>query len=652
MTAVFSLRHLVPLSFFITGLIVVGAFYLIGKPATVNAAQSLSRDAAIAEIQSLQGRLNALLSRGALDAVSTDIFFTAADPRVQAVFVVKPDGTVISAHRSKFVGLNISEIAGIAVETDRLADAVESGTATVVTGSENPDIFTAYAGLSLVGEDRRETYFGLVLIEDYSGIIMQMSGIASFSSEVMLVIMMLLSAVLARGLSVRLNTRLMPLINATREIAIGTAGVRLDMPGEDEFSELSRSFNSMAIEIDRSRNELKNTREIAQRTGHLQRQFMKRMNNDIRTPLAGVAGYLDLVSMQNLDTRTAEFVSSASQSARVLMTMIEDILSAARLQSGELSLKPAPFCLNIVMQDVIDNVIQDAKAKNIQLSVQTNESTPTWLDSDKQVVRRIMMVMVRSAIRYTSSGSVTINLDVTPSAGQQLNIMFSVQDTNPFLPEGARVLLSEDGDMTDFAADSYDSGHVGFAVCLDLVKMLGGELDIKERPGEGNTFTVGFSAIKCVEQVADHGLEAIAALETRSLQILCVEADFLGLTLLDNMLTLAGHQPECFADPSAALDAMGQTLIYPNRSPFDLAIIDADVANMSVSDLMGQMRNTDMRYENLPVIVIGTSDEDDSLPYDKRRRNGFVQKPFSTRRLLQEIFAVTRSNKDNDGSRT
>ncbi len=635
-----SLRHLIPLLFFASGLILVTAFYVVGRPATIQQARELALERAQIDIQSLQGRLNAVLFRGDVRRIGTDIFFAATNPRVEFLAVVEPDGTILSAHRSKLIGENIFTLF-TDVHRDTLAKAITRGRFTLepVEGDENRVI--AYAGLTILDAPGQERYVGLVQIEDFDDLIANMSRIASFSSELMLVLIVTLALVLARVLNRRLSTRLVPLIDGARHIAAGKENVRIGLKGEDEFAELSHAFDDMSLQIDHNRTDLIKTRDMAEAANQAQSQFLAGINHEIRTPLTGVIGYLDLLSNQNIPPRAEGYVAAAEQSARSLLTLIDDVLDASRLQDGNNTLKLAPVCLNLIVQQVVDGMMPDIRAKDLALGIHSSQSDPIWIESDARVIRQIMLTLVSNAIKFTPSGRIDISIEVNPRADGRNDVLFSVSDTGIGMSDFIREQLLEGNDDVLQGSNTTRSG-LGFSICRQMVLLLDGTIDIDSHEGQGSRFLAKFVATPCAPQILENSMERLSSLDKRRLNILCLEADYLGRTLLENMLQNLGHDAACFADADSAFESLGHTLIYPDRPRFDLAIIDSEIVGIAVNDFIARLRRANSTYARLPTIIISTRGEDERTRFTDSGANGFIQKPFSTNRLSQEIFAATR----------
>ena len=179
--------------------------------------------------------------------------------------------------------------------------------------------------------------------------------------------MLLLSVVAIILLRRHLDMRLNPLLRAAAKLAKNKKGARSNLTGADEFAEISRAFDQMAEKVEQSLSELEDAKNDAELANLAKNNFLSFMSHEIQTPLAGLLGFIDLLGESKLDEEARIYLRSTEASARTLSGLISNLLETSRLEAGIVKPASEAFCINSLIQDIVDSTIMQAKKQGLAI---------------------------------------------------------------------------------------------------------------------------------------------------------------------------------------------------------------------------------------------------------------------------------------------
>lgn len=236
-------------------------------------------------------------------------------------------------------------------------------------------------------------------------------------------------------------------------------------------------------------------REAAEAASQAKSSFLANMSHEIRTPMNGVLGLTELV-LQNddLTERQRRFISMAHQSAKGLMTIINDLLDVAKIEAGRIVMDEQPFSLHDCLNESLQPLLQQAHAKGIQLHAFVQPGVPGSLIGDALRLRQVLINLIGNALKFTEHGEVRVEIahaDARASdAPDRLRLRFAVTDT------GIGMTRDQIGQIFDpfTQADGsitrrYGGTGLGLTIVQRLVNLMGGEVNVESEPGVGSCFS-------------------------------------------------------------------------------------------------------------------------------------------------------------------
>jgi signal transduction histidine kinase len=236
-------------------------------------------------------------------------------------------------------------------------------------------------------------------------------------------------------------------------------------------------------------------REAAEAASQAKSAFLANMSHEIRTPMNGVLGLTELVlQTTELTERQRRFISMAHQSAKGLMTIINDLLDVAKIEAGRIVIDEQPFGLHDCLAEALQPLLLQAHDKGIQLHARVEPHVPTRLVGDALRLRQVLINLVGNALKFTERGEVRIEIALAdPHEGdppERLRLRVAVTDT------GIGMTRDQIGQIFDpfTQADGsitrrYGGTGLGLTIVHRLVDLMGGNVVVESEPGVGSCFS-------------------------------------------------------------------------------------------------------------------------------------------------------------------
>ena len=225
----------------------------------------------------------------------------------------------------------------------------------------------------------------------------------------------------------------------------------------------------------------------AQAATQARSDFLSTMSHEIRTPLNAIIGMTDLLQASSLDDNQTDYVRTINLSGDSLLHIINDILDFSKIEAGLLELEDAPFDLVEPLEDTLELVAARAYAKGLHLALAIGPDLPAQVRGDITRLRQVLLNLASNAVKFTAEGEIVLTAETLP--GPAGRILFSVRDTGIGIPADRQRQIFEAFTQVDASTTRRFGGSgLGLAISQRLVRLMGGELSVMSKPGQGSVF--------------------------------------------------------------------------------------------------------------------------------------------------------------------
>ncbi len=270
----------------------------------------------------------------------------------------------------------------------------------------------------------------------------------------------------------------------------GYVGIGLDMTARKKAEESLREY---VEEVEASREQLKEVakelaraKDLAEAGARAKSDFLATMSHEIRTPMNGVIGMASVLLDSQLDRDQRELATTIRDCASDLLVILNDILDFSKIEAGCLATEAVPFSLEHALREIVSLFTHRAREKHLELSCRYNAGVPMHFVGDPGRIRQIVVNLVGNALKFTTQGSVAIQVDYYDGF-----IYLSVIDSGIGIPREKQHLLFEKFSQADASTTRKFGGTgLGLAISKQLARLMGGDIGVDSEPGKGSTFWV------------------------------------------------------------------------------------------------------------------------------------------------------------------
>lgn len=374
-----------------------------------------------------------------------------------------------------------------------------------------------------------------------------------------------------------------------------------------------------------SRDRFRKATILAEEANHAKSEFITMISHDIRTPLHGIIGTLDLIDTSKSKQELQNLLDAVSLSSKNLLLLVNQILELNQIEHGELNLHNEPFELIQTMRD-FDNLNQPlAQNKGISLNLTLPDVSNRWLQGDVLRLQRILGNFIGNAIKFTSKGYVELAVKTDRVEDNKWKVTFTVVDSGRGIPAKALNGLFDKFTQVDQIDGRIQQGSgLGLAIAAGLSDRMGGQIDVESTLGKGTKFTFSLILSECEPQATDS--RKITSNDSK-LQILVAEDNAVNQMVIKEMLVSFGHGVRVVENGRDAVTAA-------REETFDLILMDINMPVMNGQEAARQIRET----SSVPIIVItANAFQSDEARYLAEGFNGYLSKPFETEELRRIV---------------
>ena len=371
-------------------------------------------------------------------------------------------------------------------------------------------------------------------------------------------------------------------------------------------------------------------------------EFLQRMSHDIRTPINGICGLVDMAEHYADDMeKQKEYRTKVKEASNLLLELVNDVLDMSKLESGEIVLEETPFNLSIISREVFVVIEQMAAEQNIRIKWEKKEITHRDFIGSPGYVKRVMMNILSNAVKYNrENGHIYISCMEIPSEQPGMTTMeFVCRDTGIGMTEEFQKCVFEPfaqehtGSRTKFAGTG-----LGMAIAKNLVEKMGGTISLESKEGAGTSFVirVPFRIDTDSGRKVKTGEKTEASI--RGLHILLAEDNELNMEIAEFMLQNEGTEVTKAWNGQEVVDLFRKS----EPGEFDVILMDIMMPVMNGYEATKMIRSMDREDAKVIPIIAMTANAftEDRLKAKEAGMNEHIAKPVDVELLVKVIHKL------------
>ncbi|WP_082651581.1 ATP-binding protein [Legionella jamestowniensis] len=386
-----------------------------------------------------------------------------------------------------------------------------------------------------------------------------------------------------------------PLHDNNRKI-IGMLGISTDITERKQ------------MEID-----LKLAKEAAEAADRAKTEFIANMSHDLRTPISGVIGMAEILEDALDDNEHKTEAHMIHDSGEELLSMFNDIIDD--IKAGNINyeeLQEEAFDLYESINDLIKLELPTAIAKQLGLHLKIDETVPRNIISDRKKIQRILLNLLGNAIKFTKTGSITVEVKCVEHNNDRARVQFSVSDTGIGIPkEWHSKIFERFFRSTPSYKGIYKGYGLGLHIASSYVKLLGGRITLTSIEGKGSTFQF---EIPCqIANISDKKSKpSLPSTQRSSNSLLCllIEDNVAALKVLEALVTKAGFSYKSATSGEEALNLI-------KLISFDLIVTDIGLPGISGTEFCSLTRQWEHDNKKAPQPIIGLTGHARETAYEE-----------------------------------
>ncbi len=384
--------------------------------------------------------------------------------------------------------------------------------------------------------------------------------------------------------------------------------------------------------------ELKNAKQFAEDTAKIKEQFLANMSHEIRTPMNGIIGLTRILLGTTISEEQFKYLKSIKTCSDNLLVIINDILDLSKIEAGKMNFEKVAFNVEDIVAHTFELFDPKAKEKNITLNYTIDKSIPGAILGDPTRLSQITNNLVSNAIKFTSTGGVSVDVKLRSDRDDNLTIDFEVTDSGIGIPESSLGSIFES--FTQASSDTtrkFGGTGLGLTIVKKLIELQGGNVGIRSIVGKGTTFFFHLTFGRASQdEITRASSDAEAAIDMTHLNILIAEDNTINQMIIKKVFSDWGSTIEIADNGKICVEKLQQ-------GKFDIVLMDIQMPEMDGNAAARKIRNElPEPFKSIPIMAMTAH----ATTTEKQKccdsgMNEYISKPFDPGELKRKIASLT-----------
>lgn len=367
-------------------------------------------------------------------------------------------------------------------------------------------------------------------------------------------------------------------------------------------------------------------------------QFLANMSHEIRTPMNGVLGMAELLLGTELDQHQRHLAETVFRSGEALLRVLNDILDFSRIEAGKLELENIEFNLHDQIEELLEILANNAHRKGLEFICHIENEVPECLKGDPGRLRQILTNLLGNAIKFTEKGEVMVRVSLVENLVGSVILGFEVRDTGIGIPREVQAKIFEPFSQSDGSMNRrYGGSGLGLSISKQLCEMMGGNIGVVSKPGEGSTFR--FTVRLESPNRAKSARESCTIEKPTDLRVLVVDDNATNRAVLRYQIDSWGISNDSAESGQRALDML-RTAAAEGK-PFNIAIVDMMMPGMDGLQLVAHIKNEPAIEGAALIMLTSVGQYGDIAKAYQAGIDAYLTKPARQSQLYNAIVNVT-----------